>query len=78
MAYYEFQCTNCRRHFTAKQTFAEHDRDPQTKVPKMRQSQDQPIDRIGARQNEQEILTHGWPLNSEGHQVTDWNQKRRQ
>ena len=34
MAYYEFQCTNCRKHFTVKQTFAEHDRDPKPKCPK--------------------------------------------
>lgn len=34
MAYYEFQCTHCRKHFTLKQTFAEHDREPKPKCPK--------------------------------------------
>lgn len=33
MAYYEFQCTKCQKHFTVKQTFAEHDRDPKPKCP---------------------------------------------
>ena len=34
MAYYEFECSNCRKHFTVKQTFVEHDRDPKPKCPK--------------------------------------------
>lgn len=33
MAYYEFECKNCRKHFTVTQTFSEHDREPKPKCP---------------------------------------------
>lgn len=36
MAYYDFECMKCRKHFTVKQTFAEHDREPKPKCPKCR------------------------------------------
>ena len=34
MAYYEFECQECQKKFTLKQTFAEHDRERTPKCPK--------------------------------------------
>jgi putative FmdB family regulatory protein len=34
MALYEFQCNKCRKRFTVRQTFEEHDRKPKSKCPK--------------------------------------------
>ena len=34
MPFYEFQCTQCRKAFTQKQTFEEHDRHKPVKCPK--------------------------------------------
>jgi putative FmdB family regulatory protein len=34
MAYYDYQCGKCRKRFTVKQTFAEHDRTAKPKCPK--------------------------------------------
>jgi putative FmdB family regulatory protein len=34
MPYYDFECTQCRKTFTEKQTFAEHDRHRRIKCPK--------------------------------------------
>ena len=34
MPNYEFECTQCRKTFTQKQTFEEHDRHKRVKCPK--------------------------------------------
>ena len=34
MPYYDFKCTQCRRKFTEKQTFEEHDRRKRLKCPR--------------------------------------------
>jgi len=34
MAYYDYECTECGKKFTEKETFAEHDRHRPVKCPK--------------------------------------------
>jgi len=34
MAYYDYECRDCRKNFTMQQTFVEHDRHPKVKCPK--------------------------------------------
>lgn len=33
MAFYEFECQKCHKHFTKQQSFAEHDRAAKPKCP---------------------------------------------
>jgi putative FmdB family regulatory protein len=33
MAYYEFECEKCGKQFSVKQSFREHDQEPQPKCP---------------------------------------------
>lgn len=39
MAYYDYQCEQCRQRFTVQQSFAQHDRRPKPKCSKCRSQQ---------------------------------------